>query len=99
MELLGWIAAVFRVINKRATYTVVKFNQCERRVRHMEWEGRKGKQSPDWSISEFLVCQVEDLYDTVPPPVGNIVFLHLSPKLGRATEDARSATTGHVGER
>ncbi len=81
MELVGWIAAVFRVINKGATYTVVKFNQCERQVQHMEWEGRKGKQSPDGSVSEFPVRQVEDSYNTVQPPVGNIVVLYSSPKL------------------
>jgi hypothetical protein len=45
MELVGWIAAVFRVINKGAPKTVVKFkfSQCMRRVWHMEREGRKGK--------------------------------------------------------
>jgi hypothetical protein len=55
MELVGWIAPVFRVIHKGATYTVVKLNQRERWVRHMEWEGRKGKQSPDGNVSEFPV--------------------------------------------
>jgi hypothetical protein len=83
MELVGWIAAVFRVINKGATYTVVKSNQCERQVQHMEWEGRKGKQSPDGNVSEFPVRQVKDTYNTVWPPVGNILVLYSSPKLGQ----------------
>jgi hypothetical protein len=74
MDLVGWIAAVFRVINKGATKTVVKFSQCMRWVRHTEWEGRKGKQSPDVNVSEFPVLQVEDSYDRVLPPIGNIVF-------------------------
>ncbi len=83
MELVGWIAAVFRVINKGASYTVVKLNQCERRVQHTEWEGRKGKQSPDGIVSEFPVRQVENSYNTVWPPVGNIMVLYMSPKLGQ----------------
>jgi hypothetical protein len=83
MELIGWIAAVFRVINKGAMVTAMKLNQCESRVRHMEWEGRKGKQSPDGNISEFAICQVKDSYDTVWPPVGNILVLYSSPKLGQ----------------
>ncbi len=82
MELVGWIAAVFRVINKGAIYTVVKLNQCERWVGHTEWEGRKGKQSPDGNVSEFSIRQVEDLYNTVWPPVGYIVVLYLPLKLG-----------------
>jgi hypothetical protein len=47
----------------------------------MEWEGGKGEQSPDGNVSEFAVRQVKDLYDTVWPPVGDIVFPNLSPKL------------------
>jgi hypothetical protein len=83
MELIGWIAADFRVINKGATKTVVKFSQCVRWVQHMEWEGRKGEKSPDGNISEFSVRQVEESYDTVPPPVQNIVVLLSSSKLGK----------------
>jgi hypothetical protein len=60
MELVGWIATVFRVINKGAMYTVVKLNQCERQVRHTEWEGRKGKQSSDGNVMEFPIRQVKD---------------------------------------
>jgi hypothetical protein len=75
MKPKGWTAAVFRVINKGATKTVVKLSQRMRWVQHTEWEGRKGKQSPDGNVSKFPVCQVEDWYDTVPPPVGNILFL------------------------
>jgi hypothetical protein len=75
MELVGWIATVFRIIDKRAMNAVVSsnLNQCENRVRHMEWEGRKGEQSPDGNASEFPVHKVEDSYDTVRPPAGNIV--------------------------
>ncbi len=49
----------------------------------MEWEGRKGKQSPDGIVSEFPVHQVEDSYDTVPPPVRKIVFCTCLQKLGQ----------------
>jgi hypothetical protein len=66
--------AVFGVINKGAMKTVVKFSQCMRLARHTEWEGRKGKQSPDGNIPEFSVRQVEDSYNTVLPPVGKNVF-------------------------
>jgi hypothetical protein len=83
MELVGLIAAVFRVINKGAMNTVVKFSQCERRVQHMKWEGRKGKQSPGGNVLEFPTRQVEDSYNTALPPVGNIVFPYLSPKLSK----------------
>ncbi len=85
MELVGWIAAVFREIDLGAMNAVVssKLNQCEYWVQHTEWEGWKGEQSPDGNILEFPVCQVKDLYNTVQLPVGDIVFPNLSPKLGQ----------------
>jgi hypothetical protein len=70
MELVGWITAVFWDIDLGAVNAVVKgkLNQGENLVRHTEWEGRKGKQSPNGNVSEISICQVKDLYDTVWPP-------------------------------
>ncbi len=57
-------------------------NQCENQVQNTEWEGRKGEQSPDGNVLEFPVRRVEDLYNTVCPPVETIVVPYLSPKIG-----------------
>jgi hypothetical protein len=85
MELSWWITTVFRVIDLGAMKTVVssKLNQCENWVQDMEWEGQKGEQSPNGNILEFSDRQVKDPYNTVWPPVGDIVFLNSSPKLGQ----------------
>ncbi len=85
MELVGWIATVFREIDLGAMNAVMsnKLNQCKNQVRHTEWEGWKGEQSPNGNVLESPVRQVEDPYDTVQPPVGDIVFPNLSPKLGK----------------
>ena len=76
MEIVGWIATIFRETDLGAINAVVssKLNQCENRVQHTEWEGQKGEQSPDGNVSEFLVRQVKDPYDTVWPPIGDILF-------------------------
>ena len=58
-------------------------NQGENQVQHTEWEGQKGEQSPDGNVLEFPVRPVEDPYDTVWPPVGDILFPNLSLKLGQ----------------
>jgi hypothetical protein len=62
MELVGWIAAVFREIYLGAMNAVMvsKLNQGENRVRHTEWEGWKGEQSPNGNVLEFPICQVKD---------------------------------------
>jgi hypothetical protein len=85
MDLIGWITTVFRIIDEGAMNAVVSsnLNQCKNQVQHMEWEGQKDEQSPNGSILEFPIRQVENLYNTVQPPVGNIVVLYLSPKLGQ----------------
>jgi hypothetical protein len=75
VELVGWIATVFREIVLGAMNAVVSSKL------NTKWEGWKGEQSPNANVSEFPVCQVKDPYDTVWPPVGDIVFPNLSPKL------------------
>jgi hypothetical protein len=84
-ELVKWIAIVFREIDEVAINAVVKgkLSQGQHRVQHAEWEGLKGKQSTNGSISKFPVCQVEDPYDAVWPQVGNTVLPNLSSKLGQ----------------
>ncbi len=85
MKFVGLIAAAFRKLDLGAIHAVVvnKLNQGENRVRHTKWEGRKGEQSPDGNVAEFPIHQVKYPYDTVWPPVGDIVFPNSSPKLGQ----------------
>jgi hypothetical protein len=82
-ELVRWISTV--EIDEGAINAFVKgkLSPSEHRVWNAEWEGLKGKQSTNGNVSKFPVCQVEDLYNTVWPPVGNTVVPNLSPKLGQ----------------
>jgi hypothetical protein len=61
-----------------------------------KWEGLKGKQSTNGNVSKFPIHQVKDPYDTVWPPVWNIVHLL---NWARAARDARSTSAHYVGER
>ncbi len=85
MKFVGLIATAFREIDLGAMHAVVvnKLNQGENRERHTKWQGRIGEQSPDENVAEFPIRHVEYPYDTVWPPVGNIVFPNSSPKLGQ----------------
>ena len=64
----------------------------------MEWESRKGEQRPNGNVSEFPVRQVEDLYNTVWPPVGSCTQT-CCLNLARATGEAHSAFAHCVGDR
>jgi hypothetical protein len=52
-------------------------------VKHTKSEDRQREQGPDRNIMQCPIHQVEYLYDTDRPPVGNIVYSNLLPKLGQ----------------
>ncbi len=80
MELVRWITTVFREIDDEAINAVMKgkLSQGEHQVRHVKWEDLKGEKSTNGNVLEFSICQVEDPYDAVHLPVGNIVLPNLS---------------------
>jgi hypothetical protein len=63
--------------------TVSKLRVKLDRVRHTKWKDWQEEQGPNRNIMHCPVRQAEYPYDIGRPPVGNIVYLNLSPKLGQ----------------
>ncbi len=81
MKFVGWIICPWKIdLGAIYAFGVSELNQCEDRVRHMEWKDRRGKQSPDGNILQFPISEVLYLYDTAKAPVGNIVMDNLVSK-------------------